>query len=347
MAKNLWPQRLIELLDVAPIRFPDVLPGSALIINATKDGFEWGTQGGAGPQGPQGEQGEPGPPNILTIGSVIEGAEPSATITGTSPEQVLNLVLPKGDPGTNGTNGTDGTSAVNPNFTIGSVSSGVVPGVALTGAYPDLELSFQLVKGDTGEEGPAGAPNVLSIGTVSVGTPASATITGDSPTQVLNLVLPPGPPGPGGDGLNVGTGVGLFKQLNVNGFLEFFTLLASGGVTLEQSGDQVTVGFIGSPSADFGADKVIAPADCGTYFRSTATTASTVTFPSGLSLVLGAEVHIRQAGSGAVTLVAGSGVTLNAPFGGTLVLAGEGATVTAKYVAADTWDVIGLVEAAP
>ncbi len=49
-----------------------------------------------------GEKGEKGDTNALTIGSVTSGDTASATITGTSPNQVLNLVLPKGDKGDKG-----------------------------------------------------------------------------------------------------------------------------------------------------------------------------------------------------------------------------------------------------
>jgi hypothetical protein len=41
-------------------------------------------------------QGLPGPPNTLAIGSVSSGPTPSATITGSAPSQVLNLVLQRG-----------------------------------------------------------------------------------------------------------------------------------------------------------------------------------------------------------------------------------------------------------
>lgn len=46
-----------------------------------------------GPQGPE------GPANNLTIGEVTKGIEAEATITGETPNQVLNLVLPQGDTG--------------------------------------------------------------------------------------------------------------------------------------------------------------------------------------------------------------------------------------------------------
>ena len=52
-----------------------------------------------GPRGQQGPQGETGPANTLSIGTVRRGDDASATITGDTPNQVLNLVLPKGDKG--------------------------------------------------------------------------------------------------------------------------------------------------------------------------------------------------------------------------------------------------------
>lgn len=62
-------------------------------------------RGPAGPQGPQGSQGLPGDPNTLTIGTVSTGAA-AASITGTSPNQVLNLTIPQGNQGAAGPNGT-------------------------------------------------------------------------------------------------------------------------------------------------------------------------------------------------------------------------------------------------
>lgn len=41
----------------------------------------------------------PGPPNTLAIGTVTSGTAASATITGSSPHQVLNLVTKTGEPG--------------------------------------------------------------------------------------------------------------------------------------------------------------------------------------------------------------------------------------------------------
>ncbi len=50
----------------------------------------------------KGEKGEKGDTNKLTIGIVEKGEEASASIVGESPNQILNLVLPKGDKGDTG-----------------------------------------------------------------------------------------------------------------------------------------------------------------------------------------------------------------------------------------------------
>ena len=61
-----------------------------------------GATGPAGPTGATGATGPAGPANTLDIGTVTSGTTPSATITGTSPNQTLNLVLAKGDKGETG-----------------------------------------------------------------------------------------------------------------------------------------------------------------------------------------------------------------------------------------------------
>ena len=54
------------------------------------------------------DQGMPGPANSLAIGTVTSGPAPSATITGSAPQQTLNLVLQKGDTGSQGLKGDKG-----------------------------------------------------------------------------------------------------------------------------------------------------------------------------------------------------------------------------------------------
>jgi hypothetical protein len=58
-----------------------------------------------GIQGSQGPTGATGPSNVLSVGTVTGGASAGATITGTTPSQVLNLVLPTGATGATGSAG--------------------------------------------------------------------------------------------------------------------------------------------------------------------------------------------------------------------------------------------------
>jgi hypothetical protein len=61
-------------------------------------------------QGVAGSTGPAGPANTLSIGTVSSGATAAATITGASPSQTLNLVLPRGDTGSAGVAGATGAT---------------------------------------------------------------------------------------------------------------------------------------------------------------------------------------------------------------------------------------------
>ena len=73
----------------------------------------------------------PGPmgaPNALTIGTVAGGATAGATLTGTPPEQILNLTLPKGDAGPKGDTGAKGDPGTGvPTGTIVMWGTGTAP----------------------------------------------------------------------------------------------------------------------------------------------------------------------------------------------------------------------------
>ena len=126
-----------------------------------------GDKGDTGEQGPQGEKGakgDTGPANTLSIGTVESGSSASATITGTSPNQTLNLTLPKGDKGDKGDTGE--TGATGP-------------------------------KGDTGSQGAKGDTSTIAIGTVttlSPGSNATVTNTGTSTDAIFNFGIPKGAP---------------------------------------------------------------------------------------------------------------------------------------------------------
>lgn len=64
-----------------------------------------GDKGDKGDTGNTGEKGDTGPANTLSIGTVTNGEEASAEITGEAPNQTLNLVLPQGIKGDTGDDG--------------------------------------------------------------------------------------------------------------------------------------------------------------------------------------------------------------------------------------------------
>ena len=82
--------------------------GATGATGATGPQGEQGVQGKTGATGATGPQGAVGPANVLTIGSVTSGKVASATITGEAPNQVLNLVLEKGEQGEQGEQGIQG-----------------------------------------------------------------------------------------------------------------------------------------------------------------------------------------------------------------------------------------------
>ena len=169
-----------------------------------------------GPQGPA------GPSNTITIGTVStvdSTVSAAATITGTSPNQVLNLTIPKG---TDGIIGGPGPSNV---LTVGTTTTGAAgtqAQVTITGTSPAQVINFVIPTGATGATGAAGATGpkgdaaatilVNSTTTGSAGTNASVTNSGTSSEVKLDFVIPrgadgavgpTGPAGPVGTNANV------------------------------------------------------------------------------------------------------------------------------------------------
>lgn len=92
-----------------------------------------------GPAGKDGANGAPGPAPAIKIGAVTSGATPSATITGTSPDLTLGLVLPKGDRGDRGETGPPGVVSSASSYILVGPGRPDVPGTTagtITGAEP-------------------------------------------------------------------------------------------------------------------------------------------------------------------------------------------------------------------
>jgi len=123
---------------------------------------------------PRGATGNPGPANTLSIGSVTGGTTASATLTGTSPNQTLNLVLPqggKGDKGDKGDKGADSTVPGPQGNTGPGVPAGGTTGQVLaknSGTSPDTHwISLGSASlANTGDFAPAATATTVNAATV-------------------------------------------------------------------------------------------------------------------------------------------------------------------------------------
>ena len=139
------------------------------LASITSVSFLSGKQGDPGDPGIQGNpgytpvkgtdyfDGADGPPNTLSIGTVTSGATPSATITGTSPNQVLNLALQTGNLGNTGT----GISTIAKTSTAGLTDTYTI-------TYTDATTStFTVNNGSNGSNG-VGITSITKTGTVGL-----------------------------------------------------------------------------------------------------------------------------------------------------------------------------------
>ena len=109
-AKKLKGETLLNFVTLSVVSVTVITLPAGSSATATYD-KSTGTLALGIPQGSKGDTGATGatgPANVLTIGSVTSGKVASATITGEAPNQVLNLVLEKGDKGEQGKQGIQG-----------------------------------------------------------------------------------------------------------------------------------------------------------------------------------------------------------------------------------------------
>lgn len=95
-----------------------------------------------------------------------------------------------------------------------------------------------------------------------------------------------------------------------------------------------------------GATYTAVAGDVGNVIAMTNSGSNSVTIPTGIGDA-GATIELWCRGAGQTTVVADTGVTIGAPYGGTLVLAGQGAACSLRCFGSDAWGLVGQVEAAP
>ena len=163
--------------------------------------------------------GPAGPPNVLEIGTVETlpaDQQATASITGESPAQKLNLGIPQGKQGATGNPGApgkDGQNGVTPTLAAGNVET-LEPDqpatASVTGEGPAYQINLGIPRGQTGAQGAPGQDGqdgqdgqtpTIAVGTVTTldpGQDATAEITGETPNLVLSLGIPQGQPGKDG-----------------------------------------------------------------------------------------------------------------------------------------------------
>ena len=165
-----------------------------------------------GPAGPKGADSTvPGPATTITIGTVTAGtipADAAASMSGTSPNQVLNLVLPKGDTGSTGAKGDQGVQGVGGvQGSAGPVGPQGPQGLAGP-AGPKGDAAGINIKGTATTWPPAGSPanddlwllpDPIPAGTPSSYKPGDGIVwTGTVWLNVGPVRGPAGPEGPAG-----------------------------------------------------------------------------------------------------------------------------------------------------
>lgn len=164
--------------------------------------------------------GPAGPPNVLEIGTVETlpaDQQATASITGESPAQKLNLGIPQGKQGATGNPGAPGKDGKTPTLSAGDVET-LDPGqpatASVTGEGPAYQINLGIPRGQTGAQGAPGQDGqdgqdgqtpTIAVGTVTTlapGQEATAEITGQTPNLTLNLGIPEGQPGQDGVQLN-------------------------------------------------------------------------------------------------------------------------------------------------
>nr|DAH90604.1 MAG TPA: nucleoid-associated protein [Bacteriophage sp.] len=109
-AKKLTGETLLNFvtLSVVTVTVSTLPPGNDATATYDKNTGTLALGIPQGATGNKGDKGNTGPANKLSIGTVSSGKVASATITGEAPNQVLNLVLEKGDKGEQGKQGIQG-----------------------------------------------------------------------------------------------------------------------------------------------------------------------------------------------------------------------------------------------
>lgn len=209
---------------------------------------------------------------------------------------------------------------------------------SMTGNWP---VNSEIVIHQAG----VGVTTIVAAGLVTITSPRGLVLAqGDTlrlKVKAKNVLIVEAPIAPAGGGA-VAWG-------DVTGKPTEFTPSAHSHAIADTTGLQAALDakLIAAATTSYTGNRTLSLTDMEKYLRCTDGSASNLTVPpnTDVAIPVDATVHHRTAGAGKVTVVAGIGVTVNPPFGQTLVTPGAGATISLKQVATDVWDLMGLTEA--
>ena len=239
---------------------PSGATGPAGPSGATGSTGPTGPTGATGPTGPTGATGSEGTPGtaetiVIRNTTTTEPENPAAVIdVGSSPDHVLDFIIPRGATGAAGPTGPTGATG----------PTGITGEAGPTGSDGPQGQPGEI--GATGATGPTGPAATIQVGNVITGEPGTAAEvinTGTEENAIFDFVIPRGEPGGGGGVPDVLATVDQTAQPSTAGGALIFTdtPLVSGAAITHQAGSTdviinqpgiYQVSFQGTASVDNG-----------------------------------------------------------------------------------------------
>lgn len=282
-----------------------------------------------GQPGPPGPPGPAGPPDIISIGTITTtapGTQASATISGATPNRLLNLTIPQGPQGNPGPANT---------LTIGTINTlteGQAATATITGTSPNQILNLSIPRGNGVKPGGATGDILQKL----TGTDYDTGWIATSSTSAINTIVRR-------DGNAAST------------FADVYVLNSPASASSATRKDYVDAGNLAATQvqtngSQTGTAYTLTLADAHKSIHSSNAATQTITIPpnSSVAFPIGTVIRIAQMNTGKVTLAAGAGVLYYV--GNTAGVGGSNAAVTTRDMyselilrksATDTWLVTG------
>ena len=221
-----------------------------------------------------------------------------------------------------------------------------VQGVTPTSGVYWMQLTS---KGDTGATGQAATVAVGTVTTVSPSSPATVTNSGTANAAVFDFEIPQGTAGTvttvdsvsavGGNVPLTAVVYGSAMNLNDTDKTQARDNISAAGLN---SSSKVDPAQASSTIVSVSASKTLALTDAGTFQQANSTSTITITIPANASVPfpVGTEIEFTRWNTGAVTLAAATGVTLNSANNKKSIAARYGCAAI-KQVTTNTWLLAG------